>query len=237
MPYKDASGLKAALRQRSNPRRAHILMRYFKTGKGEYGEGDVFLGVQVGDIRKTVSRFEYSGEEGILDLLTDPVHEYRLAALLVFIRQYRKEDSNGKNGIVRLYLSHTKHINNWDLVDLSAGPIVGAYVYEFGKFSLLKKLSHSPLLWERRIAMVATLEGIRRGRFDEALSVAETLLSDESDLIHKAVGWMLREIGKRDRTVLTDFLDAHASRMPRTALRYAIERFDEKTRRYYRTRR
>jgi len=204
--------------------------RFFKTGPGEYGEGDRFLGIRVPVLRRTLRRFGHLGREEALPLLRSPWHEVRLFALLLWVRCFERGRERARRAVYTLYLANTRHINSWDLVDSSAHHIVGAWLEERDR-GPLRRLARSADLWERRIAVVATWRFIRRGEFDPTLELATRLLDDGEDLIHKAVGWMLREVGKRDGAVLRAFLGRHRSRMPRTALRYAIERFPEAERR------
>ena len=216
----------------ATPQRAAMLARFFKTGVGEYGEGDVFIGVYVPDVRRIAREFaaRLSPAE-VLPLLADPVHECRLLALLIWTLQYPKADEKTRDEIFSHYLMHTKYIDNWDLVDLSARQIVGAHLLSRDR-SLLDRLAASTLLWEQRIAIVATFEYIRKNDFADTLPLADKLLTHKHDLIQKAVGWMLREVGKRDKPLLVSFLEERYTRMPRTMLRYAIERFpaDERAR-------
>jgi 3-methyladenine DNA glycosylase AlkD len=221
------------LRSVADPEKAKILSRFFKTSPGDYGEGDRFLGVVVPKTRK-IARSHLKADGGvILQLLHSAYHEERLTALLILVEQYRRGDLSRKKAIYDLYLANTDCINNWDLVDLTAQHIVGDHLY--GKScDELTRLALSADLWERRIAMLATYHFIRLGESSEALRIAGMLLHDPQDLIHKAVGWMLREVGKRcSREAECRFLDAHAGDMPRTMLRYAIEHFPEKLRRKY----
>jgi len=220
------------LRALGDPAQAAALQWFFKTGPGEYAEGDRFLGVKVPAIRALARECRELPLAEIARLLRSPWHEARLLALVVLAWQYARADRPAQARMHRLYLDHTAHINNWDLVDLSAEHLVGAHLAG-GSRALLRRLARSPSVWERRIAVLATAHYIRRGEFDDTLALAEQLLDDPHDLIHKAVGWMLREIGKRDRAVEEAFLDAHAARMPRTMLRYAIEKFPEPLRRRY----
>jgi 3-methyladenine DNA glycosylase AlkD len=217
------SRIRRDLRALASPQRAAVVQRYFKTGPGEYGEGDRFLGITVPALRRVASSSRDLSLAAIDELLRSPWHEERLLALLILVRQYARETPAGRDAIFRLYMRRTAHISNWDLVDLSAG-IVGAHLQARGR-SRLRRLARSSSVWERRIAIVATYTYIKRGEFDETLRIAAELLDDPHDLIHKAVGWMLREVGKRDRRVEEAFLRTHAARMPRTMLRYAIERF------------
>ncbi|MDD4019330.1 MAG: DNA alkylation repair protein [Kiritimatiellae bacterium] len=209
-----------------DPERARISQGFFKTGPGEYGEGDVFAGVRVPVLRKLACECRALPAEGMIRLLRDPVHEVRLLALLLMVQAYRQGEAGAQERIYRAYLQHTRFINNWDLVDASAEHIVGAWLSGRDKGPLVV-LANSPCLWERRIAIVATFYFIRRGDFSATLRVAEQSLHDTEDLIHKASGWMLREVGKREQKVLEAFLKKHGKRMPRTMLRYAIERFPE----------
>lgn len=207
--------------------------RFFKTGKGEYGEGDVFVGLSVPLMRKLALMYKDLAFADIKSLMQSKIHEERLIALFILVLQYRKGDSILKRKIVNFYLKNTKYINNWDLVDSSADKILGEYL--MGKpIDLLIGLSKSSDLWERRIAMITTFQFIKNGSSKEALVIAEILISDKHDLIQKAVGWMLRELGKRcSEDVEEEFLQKHYKRMGRTALRYAIEHFPEERRRSY----
>ena len=220
------------LRKVSTRARARVSERFFKTGPGEYGEGDRFLGATVPDLRKLSVKYEALSLKDLSSLLKSRWHEERLLALLILVRQYERGAQPARNAIHKLYLGHTKYINNWDLVDASADAIVGAHLDE-GDRALLHKLAQSRSVWERRIAILASFHYIKKGEYEDTLTITELLLRDEHDLIHKAVGWMLREIGKRDQAVEERFLKTHAARMPRTMLRYAIERFPEPLRRRY----
>ena len=220
------------LRRVSSRAGASISQSFFKTSPGQYGEGDRFLGTTVPDLRTLSRKYRDLPLRDVTRLLKSAWHEERLLALLMLIQQYSSGDLATRNAIHTLYLRNTRWINNWDLVDLSASQIVGAHLARHDK-RLLRRLAKSRSLWERRIAMIATFHGIRKRQYQEALAVAELLLEDEHDLIHKAVGWMLREIGNRDRAVEERFLKKHAAHMPRTMLRYAIERFPDRLRRRY----
>jgi 3-methyladenine DNA glycosylase AlkD len=221
------------LRSAADPAKAVVLARFFKTGPGEYGEGDRFMGVVVPKIRKIVRAHLQAASGEVLKLLRSPYHEERLTALLILVEQYRRGDATQKKSIYAFYLANASRINNWDLVDLSAPHIVGAQLYTKNA-SILTKLARSKYLWERRIAMLSTYYFIRQGKSGAALRIAELLLHDPHDLIHKAVGWMLREVGKRcSREVECRFLDQYADVMPRTMLRYAIEHFPEELRTKY----
>jgi 3-methyladenine DNA glycosylase AlkD len=222
------------IRKVSTRARAKISQSFFKTGRGEYGEGDRFLGTAVPDLRKLSVKYQDLRTSDLVPLLKSRWHEERLLALIILVRQYERADQAGRNAIYKLYLAHTRFINNWDLVDASADAIVGAHLYDRDR-APLHKLAQSRSVWERRIAMLASFHYIKKGEYEDALTIAELLLRDEHDLIHKAVGWMLREIGKRDQAVEERFLKSQAARMPRTMLRYAIERFPEPLRRRYLT--
>jgi 3-methyladenine DNA glycosylase AlkD len=220
------------LRQFANKEKARLLQGFFKTGPGQYGEGDKFLGVMVPNIRRTVKEFADAPLAEVLKLLRSSFHEERLLALLLLVHQFEKGDEGLRKWIYTRYLKNMKYINNWDLVDLSAPKIVGPYL-ERSSRSLLYRFVRSKNLWERRIAILATFPFIRKGDFGDALALAEALLDDDHDLMHKAVGWMLREVGKKDVAVLEIFIRKYYGRMPRTALRYAIERFPEAKRQKY----
>lgn len=226
------SQIQSRLRSLASPETARVLQGFFKTGPGQYGEGDVFLGIKVPMIRAVAREFPATGLDAALELLHSAFHEERLLALLFLMRHFSAGDSQARQNVYQAYLANTQWINNWDLVDLSAPHVVGAYLSNQPRTPLYQLIcSHS--LWERRIAMVATLHFIRQGDFDDTLQLAGHLLSDREDLMHKASGWMLREVGKRDQARLENFLDRHGRNMPRTMLRYAIERFPEGLRQVY----
>jgi 3-methyladenine DNA glycosylase AlkD len=228
-----AASIRAELQALADPEKALILSRFFKTGPGEYGDGDRFLGVIAPKIRKVVKANWLTSIGEVRKLIRSPFHEERLTALLILVEKYQRGDGGQREKIYDLYLASTAYINNWDLVDLTAQHIVGAYLADKDT-AVLTQLALSESLWERRIAMLATFYFIREGDCREALRIAALLLKDKHDLIHKAVGWMLREVGKRCSMELEcRFLDAHAGGMPRTMLRYAIERFPEKLRLHY----
>lgn len=224
--------LKQNLRSHSKRKKAKAHSRFFKTGKGEYGEGDLFLGVNVPNCRKVAKQFINLSLDKTILLLHSKYHEERLVALLILVEKFNNSNPKGQKQIYNLYLKNTKYINNWDLVDLSASKIVGDYL--FGKNDqILNRLARSKSLWERRISIIATSYYIYNNSFDKTLEISEILLTDEHDLIHKAVGWMLREVGKKDQKVEEKFLKIYYKRMPRTMLRYAIERFPEPLRQKY----
>ncbi|MBI4949909.1 MAG: DNA alkylation repair protein [Deltaproteobacteria bacterium] len=220
--------IRSRLKALGDPERAAVLQRFFKTGPGGYGEGDIFHGIRVPDLRKVAKEVDATVADALL-LLKSPVHEERLVALLILIRLFSKEDGPARKGIFNAYLKNTAHTNSWDLVDLSADKIIGAYLEDKDR-SPIYRLAKSKSVWERRMAMMATFHYIKKRNYADALKVAGLLLHDTEDLIHKAAGWMLREIGKRDMAVEKVFLKEHCKVMPRTMLRYAIERFPEKKR-------
>ncbi len=224
--------LKSDLQKLANPEKAQILQRFFKTGKGQYGEGDVFLGISVPDQRKTAKKYSLLPLKEIQKLLSSKIHEHRLTALLILVIKFNKEDESARRSIYSFYLKNTKHINNWDLVDLSAHKILGEYLIDHDR-SILYKMAQSENLWERRISIISTYQFIRNNQFDDTIGLADILINDSHDLIHKAVGWMLREVGKRNQLVEEKYLKKHYKSMPRTMLRYAIEKFDEKKRKFY----
>jgi len=227
-----AKDLQARLRSLGSLNDAAFLAGFFKTGPGQYGEGDVFIGVRVPVIRKVAKEFKELRLPEVECLLHSPVHEERLAALVILVMRAAKADTTARKVIYDFYLANTKFINNWDLVDLSAPQIVGAYLAEKSR-KPLHRLAKSSRLWDRRVSILATFHFIKGGDYGDTLKIAEMLLADREDLMHKAVGWMLREVGKRDVALLEGFLGQHCRVMPRTMLRYAIERFSEKKRRTY----
>lgn len=227
-----ASRIKAELKSLADPRQAVILQRFFKTGPGEYGEGDRFLGIKVPVLRQLARRHLDLPLNQVARLLTTQIHEQRLVALLILTCQFPTAGGDGQVAIYHFYMDHTRWINNWDLVDLSAPKIVGAYLMA-GDKAPLYGLARSGSLWERRIAIVSTSCFIREGHFEDTLAIAQLLRHDAHDLIHKAVGWMLREVGKQDQQLLEAFLKERYQDMPRTMLRYAIERLPEPRRQDY----
>ena len=213
-------------------KKARKHQRFFKTGAGEYGEGDIFLGVTVPELRKLAKEYKTIGPNEINQLLQSPIHEERLLSLFLLIHRYSKGDEPEKKRIYEFYLKNAKFINNWDLVDSSAGHIVGAFLFGKSK-NPLYDLVKSKNLWKRRISIISTFYFIKHNQFGDTLQISKILLSDKEDLIHKAVGWMLREIGKRDMIIEENFLKTHYKNMPRTMLRYAIEKFPESKRQRY----
>ena len=227
-----AAEISARLQLLGNREKARLLQRYFKTAPGEYAAGDVFIGVTVPTVRGLLKEFRNLMPAEVLPLLTSGIHEERFFALLALVRCFDRGDSAMREQIYRLYLANTGSINNWDLVDCSAPTIVGGYLLERTREPLYG-LARSTSLWERRIAILATFTFIRFNQFADSLAIGSMLLADREDLIHKATGWMLREVGKRDQSVAEEFLRCHCRVMPRTMLRYAIERFPAEKRRMY----
>ena len=234
-PIMKESRLKAVqkeLRQSGDESIARHSAGFFKTGKGEYAEGDRFLGIRVPVLRKLVKEYPDLTIPQVTSLLRSRYHEERLLAVLMLVAHYNKAGDNDKRRIYDLYLGNTQYINNWDLVDSSAEHIVGAYLWERDKTPIYT-LAGSESLWERRISIMSTYHYIKKNEFRDALRISKILLKDKEDLIHKAVGWMLREIGKKDLPKEEAFLKTHYQKMPRTMLRYAIEKFPEKKRQGY----
>lgn len=227
-----AKEARRALHQSARPEKKELLQSFFKTGPGQYAEGDVFIGVAVPQTRAVAKRFRHLDFDALSDLLHSPIHEERLLALVILIEQFERAEPTRRKKYFDFYFVHVGRINNWDLVDVSAPRLVGEYLWERPR-RFLHKLSRSRNLWERRIAIVATMTFIRRRDFADCLKICETLMEDEHDLIHKACGWMLREVGKADVKTLEKFLARHHRKMPRTALRYAIERFPTARRKAY----
>ncbi len=224
--------IRAKLRSLGSPERAEVSKRYFKTGPGQYGEGDIFYGNSAAELRGLAREHQSLAEDETVKLLRSPFHEERAVALLILVRRFAKADPATRKHIYNLYLAHTEFINNWDLVDVSAPHVVGAHLFDKGRKPLYT-LARSRSLWERRISIVSTFHFIRQHDFGDTLALSERLLDDKEDLIHKAAGWMLREVGKRDLDAARTFLVEHYRRMPRTMLRYAIERFPEAERQAY----
>lgn len=222
--------LKQELKRLENPNQAKLLARFFKTGKGEYGEGAVFLGIKVPDQRRVANNYSVLSLKDLQSLLNSKIHEHRLVALIILTQQYKKAENKKK--IVEFYLKNTKNINNWNLVDISSHYILGDYLLDKDR-AVLYKLAESKNLWEKRIAIISTFAFIRNNQFEDSLKIAEILLHDEHDLIHKAVGWTLREVGNKNQALEERFLKKNYKTMPRTALRYAIEKFDDKKRQLY----
>ncbi len=224
--------IRTDLQSQANPEKAKILARYFKTGKGEYGGGDIFIGLTVPQQRQIAKKYANLLLSDIEKLLHNKIHEYRLTALFILMDKFKKADEVTRKTYFNFYLKNTKYINNWDLVDLSSRDIVGGYLLDKPR-QILTKLAKSESLWERRVAVLATFAFIKKKDFTDSFAIAEILLYDPHDLIHKAVGWMLREIGKLDQEAEEAFLKNHYKTMPRTTLRYAIERFSPAKRALY----
>ena len=220
----NAKEISKRVRKMGNKEDARFLQGFFKTGAGQYGEGDIFLGIRVPALRKLAKEYNILPPEKALPLLRSAYHEERLFALILLVNVFTHGDETIQQKIYDLYLANTRYINNWDLVDISAPNIVGAFLMEKSKKPLYQ-LARSKSLWERRIAILATFYFIKNNQFEDSIKIAGILLHDKEDLIHKAVGWMLRESGKRDIELLESFLKEHCRVMPRTMLRYAIEKF------------
>ncbi len=224
--------IKKELKEYSNKEKAKILQKFFKTGKGEYGEGDIFLGVNVPDQRKIAKKFIGLPLMKISLLLKSKIHEERLTGALILVQKYEKANEDEKANIVNFYLKNSKCFNNWDLVDLSAPKILGKFLINKEK-KIIYSLSKSENIWEKRIAIVSTYSLIKENKFEDTLEISKILLQDAQDLIQKAVGWMLREVGKRNIKELKKFLEENKEKMSRTTLRYSIEKFNEKERKKY----
>lgn len=226
--------LKQDLRKAADSDKKKILQNFFKTGPGQYGEGDVFLGVTVPKTRDVAKKYKDMTISQVTTLLNSKIHEERLAAILILVYNYERGSEDAQKKIVCTYLANSKKINNWDLVDLSAHKILGDYMlHDKKKRDVLYSFARSENLWERRISIITTMAFIKNNDFDDALKISKILLNDKHDLIHKAVGWMLREIGKKDITIEEQFLKKYHTKMPITMLRYAIEKFPEKKRLSY----
>ncbi|MBU2592355.1 MAG: DNA alkylation repair protein [Patescibacteria group bacterium] len=229
-----AASVKTALKKIADPERAKVLSGYFKTGAGEYGEGDIFIGIKTDQSRKVIKEHPRLTLSEIKKLIYGKVHEHRSAGWGILVNQYLKGDEKTKKKNYKFYLENCKQANNWDLVDCSAPNLVGGYLMDHpGEKKTLYRLARSDNLWQRRIAIMATFPFIKRGKFEDTFKIAEILLNDQHDLIHKAVGWMLREVGKIDQKQEEVFLRKYCRRMPRTMLRYAIEKFDPEKRKFY----
>lgn len=226
------SELKNTLQALANPERAATSLRYFRTGPGQYGEGDVFLGISVPQLRQVARKFQNLGPDELHELLESPIHEHRLVALVVLVSNFKESSIQARREWCEFYLSHLHRVNNWDLVDVSARDILGEFLFNLDR-SLLDALAATEHLWSQRAAIVATQAFIRRGQFADTFRLAETYLAHPHDLIHKATGWMLREVGGKNVDALREFLDEFAPRMPRTMLRYAIEKLPEAERQAY----
>lgn len=222
-----------ALKEHANTERAHKNARFFKTGKGEYAEEDVFIGVTVPEIRKIAQHYLDTPLQALRMLLACDIHEHRLVALIILVERYKKGDDKEKKSIVTFYLDTIDRVNNWDLVDVSASHVLGEYVRVYGGKGILYTLAKSKNMWKRRVSIVATHACIRNNEFTLTKKIATMHLRDTEDLIHKATGWMLREMGKKNKQMLLTFLEKKALYMPRTMLRYAIEKFPESERKQW----
>lgn len=223
----------AELKSVPNKEKAEIFQRFFKTGKGEYGEGDTFAGIAVPEVRDISKRyFKEMTLEEVEYFVQHKIHEYRLFGLLTLTYTWKKADESKRKDIFDLYVKNLEYVNNWDLVDISAPNIVGEYLKEKDR-AILYELAENNNLWKQRISIISTFSFIRNKDFVDTLNISEILLHHKHDLIHKAVGWMLREVGKRDQDVEEEFLKRYYKEMPRTMLRYAIERFEEEKRQRY----
>lgn len=216
----------------ANPEKGAFLQRFFKTGPGQYAEGDVFLGLIVPLTRSIAKANKQTPLSELQILMESDYHEARLCALLIVVEQFRKASETDRKTLYDFYLANAYRINNWDLVDVTCPHVVGAYLLNNDR-SRLYELAESNCLWEQRIAMVSTIAFIRNREYTDTLALAEKLMPHKHDLMHKAIGWMLREVGKKDRQTLTEFLEEYATRLPRTALRYAIEHYPEEQRQYF----
>jgi 3-methyladenine DNA glycosylase AlkD len=224
------TSLRREMESLATKERAAVSQRYFKTGKGEYGEGDIFIGLTVPQSREIAKKYKEISFEEVEELLQSKIHEERLISLYMLVFKFK----NDAKKVFDFYLKNTKYVNNWDLVDSSAHLIVGEYLVDKPR-DLLYSLARSQNLWEKRIAIIATFQFIRKNQFEDTIKIAEILMSDKHDLIHKAAGWMLREMGKKSEKSLLEFLNKHAQKMPRTMLRYSIERLSPERRKLYMT--
>lgn len=225
------NNLRRELKKLSDKKRASALQKFFKTGEGEYGYGDIFIGITVPQARKLAVTYKDMPFDELYKLLRSEIHEERLIALLIMVYNFQKDEMLQRR-IYEFYLKNIKFVNNWDLVDLSSDKIVGGYLIDKPKDTIYK-MAKSGSVWERRIAIISTYNFIKKDMFDDTIAIAEELIDDKNDLIQKAVGWMLREVGKRNLELEVKFLDKHYKNMGRTALRYSLEKFPEKTRKTY----
>ncbi len=229
---KKVQEIKTELKKLSNPKMKEVVERFFKTGPGDYAEGDIFLGIKTPDLRKLAKKYTDLSLDELQILFDSEIHDHRTATLVILCNKFKLASEKEKIDIFNFYLANTRNINNWDLVDISAHYILGCYLGDKDR-KVLYKLARSKNLWERRIAIVSTFAFIRNNDFFDTLTISELLINDKEDLIHKATGWMLRELGKKDEKVLKQFLDKFRTQMPRTMLRYAIEKFSAIERKKY----
>lgn len=218
-----AKDVERELNAHENPADAEFLQGFFKTGKGQYGEGDVFIGLRVPQTRVITKKYRDLPLPEIEKLLDSPIHEHRLAAVIIMTERAKRAQEEEKKDLYDLYLRRIDRMNNWDIIDISCGHVVGGYLLDKPR-DILYKLARSKVMWERRVAIISTSRFIADGDLDDTFKLAELLINDNEDLIHKASGWMLREAGKKDEARLKDFLDQHAATMPRTMLRYSLEK-------------
>lgn len=233
MTMTTATDIQEALEFLSTPEKRDFLPYFFKTGKGQYGEGDKFLGVVVPDTRKVAKAHKDLADGELKKLLRNPYHECRLCALLILVERYKKADQKEKKTVYDFYLSQSKYVNNWDLVDLSSRYIVGEYLLDKEDRTILYQLAESECMWDQRIAVTSTYTFIKNRDYKDIIALSEKLMHHPHDLMHKAIGWMLREMGKMDIQPLYDFLDKHHKQMPRTMLRYSIEKLEPEERAHY----
>jgi 3-methyladenine DNA glycosylase AlkD len=227
-----AKDVERELNALENPADAEFLQRFFKTGSGQYGEGDVFIGLRVPQTRVITKKYRELPLPEIEKLLDSPIHEHRLAAVIIMTERAKRAQEEEKKGLYDLYLRRVDRMNNWDIIDISCGHVVGGYLLDKPR-DILYKLARSKVMWERRVAIISTSRFIAQGDLDDTFKLAELLLGDNDDLIHKASGWMLREAGKKDEVRLKDFLDQHAATMPRTMLRYSLEKLHPTDKAHY----
>jgi 3-methyladenine DNA glycosylase AlkD len=220
------------LEENSSPQRAESTKRFFKTGKGEYSHGDIFIGLTMGKLREIAKKYQNISFSNVRKLLDSEIHEHRMVAGIILVNKFRLADPNLREEIFNLYIKNAKKFNNWDLVDVTCSNIVGEFLIDKNK-KILYDLAKSKNLWEQRISVVSTYNFIKKDQFGDALKIFESLLSHKHDLIHKAIGWMLREVGKRNHEVLLDFLSQNYEKLPRTTLRYAIEKFPQEKRKEF----
>ncbi len=228
------SNLITEIQEHANTEKAKIYQRFFKTGKGDYGEGDIFLGLTMPKQREIAKKYSEISLSNIQKLLNSKIHEHRMSAGIILVNKYKKADENKKQDIFNFYIKNAKKFNNWDLVDVTCTHVVGNFLLDKNRQTLYN-LAKSKNLWEKRISIVSTYEFIKNKDFGDAIKIFEILLKDKHDLIHKAIGWMLREIGKKDKEILVDFIKTNYNQLPRTTLRYSIERFSEEERKRWLT--
>ncbi len=226
--------LRKEMEECSNEEKAKLYQRFFKTGPGQYGEGDVFMGLTMPETRAISSKYTEMPIEEVQELLNSEIHEHRMSALLIVIQKYRKANKEEKRKLYEFYLKNMSRINNWDLIDVTASHVVGDFLFNNKEEKeMLYKLAKSNDLWEKRISVISTFRFIKENEFEDSINISEILLNDKHDLIHKAVGWMLREIGKKDQEIEEEFLRKYHKTMPRTMLRYSLEKFTKDKKDFY----